>query len=1166
MLPRSIATFTLFASAILCVAANLAAQQQTAELTGQITDSSGAAVPEATVTITNAARGIKVTVSSNSSGIYVVPLLSPADNYEITVSKAGFQQLTRSGVTLQVAQTATVNLVLKVGSSNQTVVVTGAPPLLDAQTSSIGQVIQARTIAALPLNGRSSFRLIQLTPGVTFNQGAYGQFGDVPVNTTWDTSFSVDGGQAQSNEILIDGVPSEVGFFNQITTIPSVDATEEFKVESNDLSAEYGRFAGGVINVTTKSGTNELHGTAFEFLRNSALDANDYFNNLHGLSIPPLKMNQYGGALGGPVVLPPLYRGRDKTFFFVDYQGTSRIQGTTYINTVPTAAERTGDFSQLLNSKGAPITLFNPFTTRPDPSKPGKYVRDAFPGNQVGPIDPVAKNLMSYYPLPNTQGAQFTGTNNYISNAPMSVDQDQGSVRIDQNVSDHYHFFGRFGWMLTNLTQPNTLGNVASGGAGAVGVTKFHNWSFAFDNTVTINPSLLLTVNYGYARWYQARQTRSFGFDNSKLGFPSQFVSSVTIPMFPSINVTGYAPMNGQSYLLNGNDSHTVIVSLTKVLSRHTLIAGADIRMHLINFFNVGSSAGSFSFAVAQTQGPDPTVASATAGNAMASLLLGAGSSGSMPIGAGSEMRDWYTAAFLQDNYRPTNRLTLNLGLRYETESPYTDRHNKLNYFSSNVPSPARNPSFPNLTGGLEFAGVGGNPASVYDWNIAHFEPRLGFAYTVIPSTVVRGGAGLVYAPLEISNNAVGFTPTTGFSSTTSWVTSTNGGLNPANLLSNPYPQGLVPPKGSSLGAATQLGQSFNVWTAHPKTPLSYQWNFGIQQQLPSSILVEAAYVASRGMHLTHNFDHDVLNPQYLSMGNALLNKVANPFQPFVSIGTLSASTVTQQQLLLPFPQFLDVNAENETWGDSSYESAQFKVNKRTTHGVSMLAAYTISKWLSNVTVADAPIGPTNNSGVQNWYDLRAEKSLSENDTPQALILNVVAELPFGAGERYLGGLHGPLQALIGGWRASGILTEQSGQPLVFSAPDTGPGNRPNWVTGVNPKLSTSRPDSQKVAAYFNTGAFSAPAPWQFGDVSRTTGAVRSPGVKNLDFSLVKQTQLFERLNMEFRAEAFNTTNTPHFGLPDTNYADLNGNFGHLTSSLASPPPREVQFAVKLRF
>jgi len=1146
--------------------AGLNAQQQTASLTGTISDTSGAVIAGATVTVTNAARGISVVVSSDARGNYSAPLLPPADGYQVTVSKVGFRDATRSDITLEVAQVAQVNFSLAVGSSTQTVMVSGAPPLLDTQTSSIGQVIAARTITNLPLNGRSSFRLIQLTPGVTFNQSAYGQFGDVPVNTTWDTNFSINGGQGQSNEILIDGVPSSVGFFDQITTIPSVDDTEEFKVESDSLSAEYGRFTGGVVNVTTKSGTNDLHGAAFEFLRNSALDANDYIDKSKNVAIPPFKMNQYGGALGGPVVLPWIYHGRNKTFFYGDYQGTSRIQGTTFLGTVPTAAQRGGDFSQTFNSKGQLVTIYNPFSTAPDPKNPGQYVRTAFTNNKIlpGMMDIVAQNLMTYYPNPNTQGAQYTNANNFISNAPLRVGQNEGSARIDQNVNDHYHFFGRFGWFLTNLTQPNTYGNVATGGAGAVGTTEFHNWSFAFDNTVTISPTLLLTIDYGYARWFQSRQTLSYGFDNASLGFPAQFVSLVTIPMFPTVNVTSYSAMNGQSYLLNGNDSHALLTSLTKIAGRHTFMLGTDVRMHMINFFNVGSSAGTFSFTQAQTQGPNPNTASATAGNALASLLLGAGNSGSMPIGSGNELRDWYAAVYGLDDIRLTNRLTLNLGIRYEEESPYIDRHNELNYFSPTVASPARNSSFPNLTGGLIFAGQDSTPSNVYSWNTAQFGPRIGFAYSIFHNTVVRGGYGIVYAPLELANNAVGFVPNTGFSSTTSWETSLNGGLNPYNLLSNPYPQGLVKPEGDALGAGTSLGQGLTVWDAQPKTPRSYQWNFGVQRQLPSNILAEVAYVANRGLHLTHNFVGDSLNPQYLAMGTSLQTKVPNPFQPYVTVGALSQPTVTEQQLLLPFPQFTGITVENQTWGWSNYQSAQFKVNKRTTHGISMLAAYTISKWISNVTSQDAPIGTTNNTAVQNWYDLAAEKSLSEDDIPQSLILNVVADLPFGRGHHFLNSAHGPLEGLIGGWSASGILTEQKGFPLAFSAPITDGGSRPNAVSGVSPKLSSSRSSAEKVAEWFNTAAFSLPSAFTFGDISRTIGSVRSPGLHNLDFALDKETDLVERLHMQFRAEAFNLTNTPHFGLPDTNMADAT--FGQLNTLLPSPPPREIQFAVKFTF
>lgn len=1160
---RALVLMTLVAALGLCGRA----QQQTAALTGRITDSSGAILPNATVTISNAAHGVHVVVHSDERGMYTAPLLPPAEGYEITVSQSGFQEVKREGITLQVAQLAQIDLRLTVGAVTEMVTVTGAPPLLDTETSSVGEVIPTLAISGLPLNGRSSFRLIKLTPGVTFNQSANGQFGDVPVNTTWDTNFSISGGQAQSNEVLIDGIPSSVGFFNQITTIPTVDDTQEFKVQSNSLPAEYGRFGGGVVNVSTKSGTNQLHGTVFDFLRNSALDTNDYFDNKAGRKLPALKMNQFGAAVGGPVVIPHLYNGHDKTFFFADYQGTRRIQGATFTGTVPTQAQRSGDFSQTYNSSGKLVTIYNPLSTRPNPSKPSQNVRDAFPGNIIprSMLDPVALKILSYYPLPNTQGAAYTNANNYISNAPMTVYQDAGSARIDHSVNEHYRFFGRFGWLLTNLTQPNTFGNLASGGAAAVGTTKFHSWSFAFDNTFPISPTLLLTVNYGYARWFQSRQTLSYGFDSAELGFPGSFASQITIPMFPTINVTGYSQMNGQSYLVNGNDSHSLLTSLTKITGRHTVMVGTDVRLHLINFFNVQSSAGTFSFAQAQTQGPDPTVASSVSGNALASFLLGAGSSGSMPIGAGNALRDWYIAGYAQDDFRVSRKLTVNLGLRYETESPYTDRHDHLNYFDTSVASPARNSQFPNLTGGLVFAG-GSRSSQVYNWNRWQLSPRLGFAYQLFRSTVVRGGVGRVYAPLELANNAVGFVPNTGYSSSTSWETSLDNGLTPYNLLSNPYPDGLVQPAGASLGASTSLGQGLSVWDAHPQSPQSYQWSFGVQQQLPSDLLVEAAYVGTRGLHLTHNFDINTLDPKYLGLGSDLQTQVANPFQPFVSVGALSNPKVTRQQLLLPYPQFGGVSVENQTWGDSNYQSAQFKVDKRTTHGVSFLAAYTISKWMSNVTSQDANIGPTNGTGVQNFYDLAAEKSLSENDIPQALILNVVAQLPFGHGQRFLGQSKGIVEKLVGGWTASGILTEQSGLPLVLSAPVFDGGSRPNWVSGVDPKLSSSRSTSEKVAHWFNTAAFSLPPAYTFGNVSRTIGSARGPALHNLDFALEKRMQLVERLNMQFRAEAFNVTNTTHLGMPDTSMAHVTTTFGQINSVLASPPPRQIQFALKLLF
>ncbi len=804
-----------------CLSLVASAQQQAASLTGLITDSSGAAVSGATVTISDDARAIKLTTMSNERGEYTFPQLSPGDNYEVSVSKTGFKETIQHRVILQVAQSAKIDLVIDVGNVTETVTVNSDPPQLDTQTSSMGQVITGQTVEDLPLNGRSTFRLIALTPGVTFSQSAYGQFGDVAVNTTWDTNFTINGGRAQSNEILIDGVPSSVGFFNQITTLPTVDDTQEFKVESNNLSAEFGRYAGGAINVTTKGGTNQIHGDVYEFLRNSFFDANDWFNKRAGNPRAPFRMNQFGGTLGGPLTLPHIYNGKDRTFFFFSYQGTRRTQGATFIGTVPTAAQRAGDFS------GISATIYNPYTTNPTTK-----ARAAFTGNIIPTslLDPVALKMAAYYPLPNT-GPTGATTNNFLSNEPVKLSQDVYSLRIDQNVTQKYHVNGRYAYSRTPLTQPDYYHNVATSGTGAVGTTTFVNQSFSLNNIYQFSPSLLLNANYGFARWFQARQTRSYGFDNSQLGFPASLVSAITIPMFPAVNITGYTGLANQSYLINGNDSHAVLINLKKILSRQALTIGVDGRMHRINFFNVNNSAGTYSFTNAQTQGPIAT--NATGGNAFASFMLGFGNSGNIPIGSGVAMQNFYGAVYVQDDLRLTNNLTLNLGVRYDGETPYTDRHNELNYFDPTVANPAANASFPNLKGGLIFANTGGTPRTVYTRQHNNVAPRVGFAYSPDPMTSVRGGFGLSYAPLEIANNAVGFSPSLGFASSTSWNTSLDGGFTPNNLLRNPFPQGLVQPTGSSLGTGTQLGQALTVWNHNPKTPYTMQWNFDRATPVP---------------------------------------------------------------------------------------------------------------------------------------------------------------------------------------------------------------------------------------------------------------------------------------------------------------------------------------------
>ena len=1142
------------------MAGGLRAQQQTAQVDGRVTDAAGASIPDALVTVTNPETGFSVKVKTNSTGDYTVPLLQPANHYQIAADREGFKETVQKDVALQVAQTAKINLTLQIGGVSEVVTVTSGEPILDAETSSIGQVITGQTVEDLPLNGRSTFRLIALTPGVTFTQSAYGQFGDVAINTTFDTMFTINGGRVESNEFLIDGVPSSTGFFDQITTIPTPDDTSQFKVEANNLSAQYGRYTGGVVNVTTNSGTNRYHGNVYEFFRNSALDANDWFNKRAGLRIPAFKLNIFGATFGGPLSIPKLYNAKDHTFFFVEYQGTQRTKGTPYSVLLPTDAQKSGDFSALCSAydangvclPGKGTQLYNPFTTNATTK-----IRTPFAGNIIpaGLIDPVAQAIQKYFPEPNQP---LAGGTNYRVSTPVRLGQDIYSARIDQNVSQKYHLFGRYAYSNSNLTLPNAYGNIADV-EGAAGTTRFRNQSFAFDNIYSISPSLTLSVDYGFARWYQIRQSLSFGFDITTLGLPASLASALTVPVFPTVAIAGgYGGTHLQNYTNNGNDSHALLASVTKTAGRHTIIAGVDGRYHKINFFNLANSAGTYIFAQFQTQNVSTPVP--TGGNAYASFLLGAGSSGTLPVGSGVKLNDFYGAVYVQDNWRVTQRLTLNLGVRYDGESPYIESRNRLSYFDPNIPSPLANAAFPALKGGLSYAGINGNSSAVYTRQHDNVAPRVGFAFSPDPTTVVRGGAGIAYGPLEISDNVAGFAPNNGYLTSTTWDTSNDGGYTPANLLRNPYPQGLVQPTGNTLGAATQVGQAISVWVNNPPTPRAYQYNFDVQQQLAKDTLLDLGYVGSRGLYLTGDFDFDTLNPTNLALGNGLSTPVPNPFFGQIAIGALANKTVAQRQLLLPYPQFTSVVAVNDPYGSSSYNSFQAKLVKRASNGLTVLVAYTWSKLISNANPSDAPFGYS--VPVQNYYNLAAERSVSEIDVPQNFVLSSTYDFPLGRGKRFANG-GGFENQLLGGFKLNTIWTEHDGVPLLLSAPITGiASGRPNF-SGVNPKLPRNRPNAQKVAAWFNTAAFVIPPAYTFGNVGPTFTGVRQPGLQNVDASLIKDNR-FEHVQTEFRAEFFNVLNNPHFSGPVT--ALNSGAYGAISSVVTSPPQREIQFALKISF
>ena len=1154
----------LLACAALCSAASAYGQATSAQINGKITDPTGAAVPGATVTLANVDTGLRRETNSNEQGNYAIPLLSPG-SYRVTVIKSGFKPVTRSGISLAVDQTARIDVILELGTVSESVEVVAATPLISQDTSALGQVIDNSKVVNIPINGRSPFRLAQLTTNVLTAPSANGQFGDVPVNTADDSMISINGGRARSNEVLIDGIPSTTGFVNQMTTIPNVDSTQEFKVQSNSLSAEWGRFGGGVINVSTRAGTNSLHGSVYEFLRNSALDSNEFFNKRAGKDKPPFRMNQFGYAAGGPVFLPKLYSGKDRTFFFTDYQGTRWRRGDVFIGTLPTALQRRGDFSQTLTQRGQQIVVYDPVSTRPDPARAGRFLRDPFPGNVVpqNRMDPVGRKLASYYPDPNTAGDPLTQTNNFVSNAVRGIDQAAFGTRVDHTLTQLWRMFGRFSVNRSTLAQPDNYGNPATTGVGANGRLYLYNYSAGLDNTVTLTPATILNVRYGFARFYWQRSTRSHGFNQSELGLPESIVRQFAEPLFPVVGVEGYSGMGGGSFLRTGNDTHSLLGSVTHLAGKHNLKAGGDLRLRRINFMNLTNGGGQYTFNRAMTRGPDPNVFTDNAGVGFASMLLGTASSGSTNIAAGSSLQNFYYAGYVQDDIRVSSRFTVNLGLRYEIESPVTERRNQMNWFDFALASPVRNPAYPNLMGGLVFA----TPESraVYSWDRNNVAPRAGFAWTLGKSMVLRGGAGMFYAPLGISDSGgEGTSPSSGYSSTTPHLASLDG-ITPYRYVSNPYPEGLVMPTRDGLGAKTFLGQGLSVLDRGARTPYSLQWNADLQRSFGRDFLVDAAYSASRGVKLNQAREFDALSPEYLALGAGLQTLVENPFYPNIPTGALAQRTVQRRQLLLPFPQYTSVLPANSASGNSIYHSLALKLEKRPTSGVGFLLSYTIGKLISDVRNSFGSNGNNLNTGlntsVQNWYDLHGERALAEVDASQALSFSYVFELPFGPNRHFLSGTSGLAARLVAGWQLSGVLACRSGFPLVLSATIPGGGNRPN-STGKSANLGGGRSRNDQVNQWFDTSAFTTPPSFSFGNISRTLPDVRGPGYANWDMSLVKNTTLFERVSLQFRAESFNLLNHPNFWQPNTALGSQQ--FGQL--NVTTGLPRVNQLALKVVF
>jgi Carboxypeptidase regulatory-like domain len=1080
------------------------AQVTTADLVGTIKDSSGAVVRGVKVTLNNEATGVSRSITTGEDGNYIFTSLQPG-RYALTAEAPGFRRTTRTGVELQVNQRAQIDLELQVGQVGETVQIDGTAPLLESQSSVLGSVIQERQVQDLPLNGRNFVQLAILSPGVS--GASYGMRGTIMSGTRPDdlrpgTELFVNGNRESSNNYLYDGIDNNDRLTLAIVVRPAVEAIKEFKIQTNLFSAEQGRNPGGQVNVVTKSGGNEIHGSVYEFLRNDALDANNFFANRAGQKKPPFKQNQFGGSIGGPII-------KGKTFYFGDYDGFRQSLGRVFVNTVPTLKMRQGDFSEV------PGSIFDPETTVQSGTA---FTRQQFPDNRIpqNRWDPVTAKLINAYPLPTSSAL----TNNLVTAPTRTQDWDQYDVRVDHNHSERNTFFARYSWSKTSTTNPFTFPAVQLPGlskavglgnedtfAGTSTLRAHHavvNWVHVF------SPRLLLDLRAGYVRFQLDFTQADVVADDqlgNELGVPNanQQDQQNAIPIFSPANYTGIGHSRSLPILRREN-TFQYVGNLTYTGSAHTIKTGLDIRRRQLTEYQTNRGNGRFNFAPNITNNP----ANNTGGSAMAAFLLGAPSLIEQDyLLAWVGIRGTEYSAYVADDWRATQRLTLNLGLRYELDTPFTEVANRWANFdpqTATVLVAGRN-------GVSKSAGV--------NTFTKGFAPRFGFAYQLTDRTVVRGGAGIFWNTAGHGGNAlrlqrhVPFGPIFSFSPGNFFVT---------RRVRDGFP--LIPP----LDLALADNPSGSVIGVDPDYQPGYaeQFNLTVQHELPSSLLLKAAYVGNLGRHLDTSYN---LNQAVPGAG------AVNNRRPFFSVR----------------PTLADV-----TWavsdGLAAYHAFQFSAEKRLTHGLSALLSYT---WGHSIdTVGQSFGGGADGPLPQDPRDRFADRGNSPFDIRHRLTIAWNYALPFGKGRKWLNS-GGPAEYILGGWQVNGINTFQTGLPFTPTANsatvNTGTGSRPD-------RIGDGEVSDPNVDRWFDPSAFRTPAQFTYGNSGRNI--LYGPGRVNFDFSLFKQFGITERLNLQFRTEFFNLFNTPQFDLP--NAAIGASNAGTITAIVGTP--RQIQFGLKLVF
>src|SRR5579883_397089 len=1155
-------------AAIAALSAALAIGQSfVGEIRGLIQDPGGAIIAGANVSLKNEATGTVVNTVSTTAGQYAFPQLEPG-TYTITVQVQGFKTLTRPGIIVGVQQKVGLDLKMELGDVNQSIAVTAEAPLIESATASNGTVTTTQQISDLPNLGRNTFLLSKVDNNVVpSGPPQWNRFED----QIGSSNLSINGGPIRGNNYIVDGIPI-TSSQNLAIFIPEQDSVQEMKLQEDTYDATMGRTGGGMFNVVLKTGGNDLHGDVMGYLRTTDMTANSFFNNRAGLPRPYENWENWGATLGGPVVIPHLYNGRNKTFFFASTEGYLEDQPASGSYSVPTVNELNGNFS-------GQKTIYDPQTNVTNAN--GTVTRSPFPNNIIpaNRINPVGQAILSYLPHPNENPNAAVDQVNFAGEDTIAVHAEEHVFKLEEVPANWLRFSGSFVYYKSHEPGGNTLETLP--GSGSYLLDR-HVDATAVNAIATLNPTTVLTARFGFNRFPNIYNYVSKGFDQTKLGFPASYVNSLQIKQFPSINLSQAGTAFG-----NGSPSNITYWSrnanfaISKNAGRHNMTLGFDYRLIHTDGISWTNGAGAFTFNGIFTS---PTNQSAN-GVDFADALLGAPSAGLVQTNSNEYFFIRYYSGYIQDDIRVSNKLTINAGLRYEYETGEAEQfNNMLVGFNQQAYNPIQaflpSASGVNAYGLPLIAGQNGNPSSCCTASKNHFGPRAGFAYQIDDKTVFRGGYGVFYAPVYFGFDNQ-YSP--GLAQATTYLASTDGNATPANTLSNPFPKGLLQPTTVQAGVLQQLGSTISFADQRRTQGIVQQFSADIQRQLPWGIALEIGYSGARSRNLQMGSTSTAYLPlnqvptQYLGMGSALSAKVANPFYGLPNVGgALAGATVAAAQLLMPFPEYTQVYDSNNL-GRASYDSMIIKANKRLARGLTFLYTFTWAKNEDNTYAGPASNYFISSSGTtappypQNVYNLGAEWSLAGSTTPWRSSATWTYELPFGKGKPFAGNAPAALDYVIGGWSINGVLTFSTGFPLFVYQTNNNSvigtlEQRPN-ATGISPNKSGS-PES-RLDQYLNPAAFSLAPAYTFGNLSRGI-PMYGPGMANWDISLFKTVSIRERFRAQFRAEALNAFNTPLFANPQVQFLGLNsagqpnGNFGKITYQMNLP--RELQLGLRFMF